>query len=290
MGCRVCGGGAAASTRIPSRRDIGTSRCAAWRGERADALLCGFVGRLAPEKHVERLAVLSGDPRLRLVIVGDGPERRRLERLLPDAAFTGELRGPPWRERSRHWTSSSIREHETFCQTVQEAMACGLLVVAPTPAARATWSRRCGPATSSGSRTSRRSCRGSSGTCATTRCGRRSAARRCRRCGEDLGRGVRRAGRHYRWSPRRPAGTDSGVPPDLASFRPTPPGRLIGMASTGTTLRSGQVWTRIRRGRGDLRPRRPALRHHQHRAVVRQDRGGGRRPARRSISVLARWC
>ncbi|MBD0861924.1 glycosyltransferase family 1 protein [Gordonia sp. zg691] len=101
-------------------------------GAPRDRLVVGFVGRLAPEKHVERLSGLMGDPRVRVVIVGDGPERPRLERLLHGAVFTGELRGEAL---ARAYASFDVfvhaGEHETFCQTIQEAMASGLPVVGP---------------------------------------------------------------------------------------------------------------------------------------------------------------
>ncbi|MGW6034873.1 glycosyltransferase family 4 protein [Gordonia terrae] len=114
----------------PDKRDL--SLRADWLGAADDKLVVGFVGRLAPEKHVERLAGLSGNPRVQLVIVGNGPERDRLERLMPDAVFTGELRGEAL---ARAYASFDVfvhaGEHETFCQAIQEAMASGLPVIGP---------------------------------------------------------------------------------------------------------------------------------------------------------------
>ncbi|MFE6919968.1 glycosyltransferase family 4 protein [Nocardia sp. NPDC057663] len=102
-----------------------------WLGSQ-DRLVVGFVGRLAPEKHVERLAALAGDPSIQLVVVGDGPERARLSRLMPDAVFTGELGGS---ELATHYASLDVMvhpgEHETFCQGVQEALSSGVPVIGP---------------------------------------------------------------------------------------------------------------------------------------------------------------
>lgn len=94
--------------------------------------IVGFVGRLAPEKHVERLAVLARRRDVQVVIVGDGVERGRLQALMPAAVFTGELHGP---QLATAYASMDVfvhtGEHETFCQTVQEALASGVPVVAP---------------------------------------------------------------------------------------------------------------------------------------------------------------
>lgn len=96
-----------------------------------EKIIIGFVGRLAPEKQIERLAALNSE-KYQLVIIGDGPERENLSKLLPSATFLGRLTGI---ELASAVSSLDILvapgEHETFCQVVQEAMASGVPVVAP---------------------------------------------------------------------------------------------------------------------------------------------------------------
>ncbi|AWT52100.1 glycosyltransferase family 4 protein [Mycolicibacterium smegmatis] len=113
---------------VPSARDEHLRRT--WSPDGRP--IVGFVGRLAPEKHVERLAVLAARDDLQLVIVGDGVDRVKLQTVLPTAVFTGELRGAAL---AAAYASMDVfvhpGEHETFCQTVQEAMASGVPVIAP---------------------------------------------------------------------------------------------------------------------------------------------------------------
>jgi len=117
----------------------------AWRSEKlrkywgadSDTLIIGFVGRLAPEKQVHKLASIAdvgllADKKIMQVIVGEGPTRESLEKSIPKAVFTGHLNG---KELSKAVASMDLLittgENETFCQVIQEAMAAGLAVVAP---------------------------------------------------------------------------------------------------------------------------------------------------------------
>src|SRR6185436_7772947 len=91
-----------------------------------------YIGRLAPEKRVHRLAALAGLPGVRVVVAGDGPDEAALRERLPGAAFLGFHTGEAL---AAAYASLDVfvhtGPHETFCQAVQEAQACGLPVLAP---------------------------------------------------------------------------------------------------------------------------------------------------------------
>ncbi|MEV4232435.1 glycosyltransferase family 1 protein, partial [Streptomyces bobili] len=112
----------------PDLRDDALRRELAPNGE----VIVGYVGRLAPEKQVELLAGVCGLDGVRVVVVGDGPSRPGLAEALPGAVFLGRRTGD---ELARLFASLDVFAHtgpfETFCQTVQEAMASGVPVVAP---------------------------------------------------------------------------------------------------------------------------------------------------------------
>ncbi|MEV7712192.1 glycosyltransferase family 1 protein [Streptomyces sp. NPDC088270] len=112
----------------PGLRDGALRRRLAPGGE----TIVGYVGRLAPEKHVGLLAGACALPGVRVVAVGDGPAAPSLRTALPGAVFLGRRTGD---ELARIFASLDVFVHtgpyETFCQTVQEAMASGVPVIAP---------------------------------------------------------------------------------------------------------------------------------------------------------------
>ena len=95
-------------------------------------VIAGYVGRLATEKRVELLAGVAAMNGVRLVIVGAGPAEPMLRQALPGALFLGERRGD---ELAAIYASLDVFVHtgpyETFGQTLQEAAASGLPVIAP---------------------------------------------------------------------------------------------------------------------------------------------------------------
>ena len=101
-------------------------------GRASGELIVGYVGRLATEKRVELLAGITALAGVRLVIVGAGPAEAMLRQHMPDAIFLGERRGE---ELAAIYASLDVFVHsgpyETFGQTLQEAAASGLPVVAP---------------------------------------------------------------------------------------------------------------------------------------------------------------
>lgn len=97
-----------------------------------EPLTIGYAGRLAGEKELDLLESLRGIHGTRLKIIGDGPARGRLERLLPEAEFTGRLSGSAYPEAV---ASLDLFVHpgrgETLSQVVLEALSSGVPCVVP---------------------------------------------------------------------------------------------------------------------------------------------------------------
>jgi phosphatidylinositol alpha 1,6-mannosyltransferase len=100
----------------------------------AGEVVVGFVGRVAPEKRLETLEALRGIQGIRIVIVGDGPSVPAVSKALRGMPVTwlGALGG---RDLALAYAAFDIfvtpGTEETFGQTIQEAHAAGLPVVAP---------------------------------------------------------------------------------------------------------------------------------------------------------------
>lgn len=130
---QVLGRGVDARQFSPERRDLRLRRD--WRVGNDHRVML-YVGRLAPEKNAglalqtfERLSARR--PGLRMVVVGDGPQRAQLEQAHPSARFVGMQTGVAL---ARHYASADVflfpSQTETFGNVTLEALASGLAVAA----------------------------------------------------------------------------------------------------------------------------------------------------------------
>ena len=118
----------------PRRRESEGARDLRARLAPDGEVVVGYVGRVAPEKSLERLADLRGIPGMRLALVGDGPAMPAVRRALDGmpTTFLGALGGE---DLANAYAAFDVFVHtgteETFGQTLQEAHASGLPVIAP---------------------------------------------------------------------------------------------------------------------------------------------------------------
>jgi glycosyltransferase involved in cell wall biosynthesis len=113
----------------PEKRDMDFRRSV---GFKDDETVVTFVSRLVWEKELRTFVesvknVQAKNPKVRAMIVGDGPARAEVEELLPEAHFTGFVNGE---ELARAYASSDVflfpSHTETFGNVTLEAMASGL--------------------------------------------------------------------------------------------------------------------------------------------------------------------
>lgn len=113
----------------PSRRDEELRKNLSDNGRKT---IVGYVGRLANEKRIDDLAILDSRSDIQIVIVGIGPAEAKLRKALPRARFVGYQSGL---ELARYVASFDLfvhtGKHETFCQSIQEALASGVPVIGP---------------------------------------------------------------------------------------------------------------------------------------------------------------
>lgn len=107
-----------------------------WGVDSDEQYVALFVSRIAAEKNIPLAirafkTILSIRPNTKCVLVGDGPERERLQKKYPDFLFVGMQTGETL---SKYYASGDLfifpSLTETFGNVVTEAMASGLLPLA----------------------------------------------------------------------------------------------------------------------------------------------------------------
>lgn len=113
-------------------------RCEALRsswGAEGNCPVAMYVGRVAAEKNIPLVlkawqAARATEPELRMVVVGDGPVRKRLERDWPEVHFAGMRYDE---DLATHYASADLflfaSESETFGNVVVEALASSCVVL-----------------------------------------------------------------------------------------------------------------------------------------------------------------
>ena len=105
-------------------------------GAGGEDMVAIYVGRIAPEKNLPLVlsafdAMRQANPRMRLGLVGDGPDRAALQARHPQHIFAGMRIG---HDLAAHFASGDIflfpSTTETYGNVTMEAMASGLAVVA----------------------------------------------------------------------------------------------------------------------------------------------------------------
>ena len=117
----------------PARR---SSRLRGSWGAGSDDVVALYVGRIAPEKNLPLVlraaeAMRAVNPRLRLVLVGDGPDRAALQARHPAHVFAGMRTGE---DLAAHYASGDVflfpSTTETYGNVTMEGLASGLAVIA----------------------------------------------------------------------------------------------------------------------------------------------------------------